>query len=419
MERSIVPSWSMRHRIAISLIVVLASASGCTAERGAAENEGRASAVDTAAKMSGLAPAEAEVSVEFSAAQLTHSRVKWNAVVQSSMSGLVEVPGQLVANDDRTARLAAPVQARVIAVHVSPGDRVAGGGRLVTLQSPEASMAQADLGKARAELTSRRAAAVYAKSAKDRAERLLALKAIPRQDYERAIADDELARAGVAQAISELRRSQSNASQLGIDVRAGTMTLRSPIGGVVTTRDVAAGAVVSAGAPLITVTDPSSLWLTVALPEGSASAVRVGAALRFTVPTAPRDTFTARIQSVSASFDPTTRSLPVRGVVSNPGGRLRPEMFARVWVESGTPQLTITIPESAVQRLGNKNVVFVAHPAADGGVRFERREVELSAPAGARLPVARGLKLGELIVTEGAYVVKAEFEKGKMPGMEM
>lgn len=304
-------------------------------------------------------------------------------------------------------------------MHVSPGDRVAGGGRLVTLQSPEASMAQADLGKARAELTSRRAAAVYAKSAKDRAERLLALKAIPRQDYERAIADDELARAGVAQAISELRRSQSNASQLGIDVRAGTMTLRSPIGGVVTTRDVAAGAVVSAGAPLVTVTDPSSLWLTVALPEGSASAVRVGAALRFTVPSAPQDTFTARIQSVSASFDPTTRSLPVRGVVSNPGGRLRPEMFARVWVESGTPQLTITIPESAVQRLGNKNVVFVAHPAADGGVRFERREVELSAPAGARLPVARGLKLGELIVTEGAYVVKAEFEKGKMPGMEM
>lgn len=354
----------------------------------------------------------------FTAAQIAHGKVRWETVSQSSISGVVEVPGQLVTNDDRTARLAAPAQARVLAVHVSPGDHVSAGARLVTLQSPDASMAQSDLQKAQAEVASRRAAATYAKSARDRAERLLALKAIPRQDYERAIADDELARASLAQALAEAERSRSNASQLGIDVRSGTMSIRSPISGVVTAREVAPGSVVSPGAPLVTVTDPSTLWLAVALPEAVASGARVGATLRFTVPIAP-DTFVARIQSVSGSFDPSTRALPVRGVVSNPGGRLRPELFARVWIESDRPQLAITIPETAIQRMGNRVTVFVFHPAPNGGARFERRDVETSGAQAGRVAVLRGLKPGEAVVVEGAYTVKAQMEKGSMPDMEM
>jgi RND family efflux transporter MFP subunit len=279
-------------------------------------------------------------------------------------------------------------------------------------------MAQSDLQKAQAEVASRRAAATYAKSARDRAERLLALKAIPRQDYERAIADDELARSALSQALAEAQRSRSNASQLGIDVGSGTMSIRSPISGVVTARDVAPGSVVSPGAPLVTVTDPNTLWLTVALPEAAASAARVGAALRFTVPIAP-DTFVARIQSVSGSFDPATRSLPVRGVVSNPGGRLRPELFARVWVESNQPQLTMTIPESAIQRMGNRITVFVYRPAPNGGARFARRDVEIGGAQAGRVAVLRGLKPGDAVVVEGAYAVKAQMEKASMPDMEM
>lgn len=358
-------------------------------------------------------------SVELTAAQIAHGKIRWAVVTESSMTGVVEVPGQLVANDDRTARLAAPAQARVLAVHVSPGDRVGAGARLVTLQSPEASAAQADVGKAEAELSSRRAGAVYARSARDRAERLLAVKAIPRQDYERAVADDELARAAVAQAVAELRRARSNAGQLGVDTRSGAMTLRSPIAGVVTSRDVAAGAVVSPGTPLVTVSDPSSLWLTVALPEPAAAGARPGATLRFTVPIAPADTFTARIQSVSGSFDPATRSLPVRGIVSNPGGRLRPELFARVWVETGISRLSLTVPDSAVQRSGGKTVVFIYRPRPNGGGTFEKKEVELGAAANGRVPVIRGLDPGDVVVVAGAYAVKAQMEKGSMPDMEM
>jgi len=358
-------------------------------------------------------------SVTLTAAQIAHGGIKWAAATQTLVAGSVEVPGQLVANEDRTARLAAPTQARVLAVHVSPGQKVSAGSGLVTLQSTEASMAQADLAKAQAELASRRAAAAYAKSARDRAERLLVLKAVPRQDYERAIADDELARAGVNQAVAELQRTRSNASQLGIDVRAGTMTLRSPISGVVTTRDAVPGAVVTAGAPLVTVTDPNALWLTAALPEAFASGVQVGSPLRFTVPAFPGQAFSARVQSVSASFDPATRSLPVRGLVVNTQGRLRPEMFARVWIESGARQSLVTVPEAAVQRMDGNDVVFIAHRATGGGARFETREVRIGGTSEGRTAILSGLTPGEAVVVEGAYAVKAELAKGKMPKMEM
>jgi cobalt-zinc-cadmium efflux system membrane fusion protein len=358
-------------------------------------------------------------SVALTAAQVAQGRIKWVAAINGSSAGTVEVPGQLVPDDDRTARLAAPAEARVLRVHVSPGDRVSRGARLVTLQSQEASTAVADVAKAQADVTSRRAAAAYAKAARDRGERLLALKAIPRQDYERAVADDELARAALSQAEAELRRARAGAEQLGVDVQSGFMVLRAPITGFVTTREVAPGAVVSAGTPLVTVTDPASLWLTAALPEQLAGGVRVGSALRFTVVPYPADTFHARVQSVSAAFDPVTRSLPIRGVVSNTEGRLRPEMFAKVWVDAGSRAGSITVPDSAVQRVDGRTVVFVAHPDGKGGGHFEAREVAVASTGAGVAAIIRGIVAGEMVVVQGAYAVKAELVKARMPEMEM
>src|SRR5207237_5955126 len=124
--------------------------------------------------------------------------------------------------------------------------------------------------------------------------------------------------------------------------------------------------------------------------------VRVGASLRFIVPAFPNDTFTARVQSVSASFDAATRSLPVRGIVSNAGnrGKLRPEMFAKVWVVGGARQPAVVVADSAVQRVEGKSVVFVAHPDGKGGARFEKRSVQIGASAGGSSTIIAGLRAG-------------------------
>jgi cobalt-zinc-cadmium efflux system membrane fusion protein len=305
-------------------------------------------------------------------------------------------------------------------VRVRPGDRVSRGQLLATLQSPEAGAAQSDLAKARSELTSRQAEAAYAKSARDRADRLLTLKAIPRQDYERSVADDELARSAVAHAEAELTRARTSAEQLGAAVSAsGEIALRAPLTGVVLARTAVPGAVVEAGAELVVVTDPGSLWLTVNAPEPMSGAFRTGATLRFAVPAYPGESFTARVDAVGAGLDPRSRTLPVRAMVDNRAGRLKPEMLATVMADGGPRIVAALLPDAAVQMLKGKSVVFLARPQANGGVQFIARDVETGSRTAGQTAVTRGLVAGDVVVTGGAFAVKAELEKATMPKMVM
>lgn len=390
--------------LAVAVAIILA---GC-----GKANTPPASNTDSAAAMN---------DVTFSPAQVQHGGVRWGPVTMGSAAGTASVPGEISVNEDRTARLGAPGQGRIIAVRVQPGDRVSRGQVLVTMQSASAGLAQSDLSKATAEVTSRRAQAQYAASARARAERLLAIKAIPRQDFERAIADDEQARAALQQADAELRRARSTATLMGAtDVSAsGEVILRSPLDGVVLARPAQPGAVVDAGSPLVIVTDASSLWLQVKAPEQLAALFRRGNPLRFTVLAWPTDTFTARTGAVGAGLEPETRTLAVRGIVPNANGRLKPEMLATVLVDGGQRTSAALVPEQAVQLIDGKPNVFIAHPDAKGGARFERREVVVGSRANGRVAVLRGLAPGDVIVTAGAFAVKAQFQKGSMPAMDM
>jgi len=363
--------------------------------------------------------------VTFTPAQVRNGGVRWERIAMSTGQATAVVPGTVVPNEDRTARLGSPAGGRVLTVRVSPGDRVARGQVLVTLASPAAGMAQSDLSKATAAVTSARAQAAYATSARERAERLLGLKAIPRQDYERAVADDAESQAMLVQATAELVRARSTASQLGGGAAVtGEIAVRSPLAGVVLARTATPGAVVETGAPLIVVTDPSSLWLTVNAPESLVGVFRRGGELRFSVPAYPGELFTARIDAVGAGLDPGTRTLAVRAMVDNRstgtiGSRLKPEMLASVAVAGGPSVPAVMLPEDAVQQLDSKLAVFVATPDSAGGARFTARAVETGSRTGGRVAVTRGLAAGDVVVIAGAFRVKAQLRNGSMPDMEM
>ena len=423
-----------RHGLAAVFATGLATLIGCSggspndAEKAKDDAKVKAEASDSDAMkgMPGMdmpaAPAKdvAVGEITLTAAQIRHGRVTWQPVTMGTAAAAVTVPGQLVPNEDRTARLGAPAGGRVVTVRLRPGDRIAQGQILVTLQSPEAGAAQSELAKARAELTSRRTEAAYAKSARDRAERLLALKAIPRQEYERAVADDELARSAVSQAEAELTRASTSAEQLGAATSAsGEIALRAPLAGVVLARTAVPGTVVEAGAPLAVVTDPSTLWLTVNAPEALAGAFRAGTTLRFTVPAYGGESFSARVEAVGAGLDPGTRTLPVRATVDNRTGRLKPEMLATVMAAGGPPVTAAMMPDDAVQMYKGKTVVFLAQPQPDGSAKFIAREVEAGSRSGGRVAVTRGLNAGDVAVATGAFAVKAELEKASAPKMEM
>ena len=375
---------------------------------------------DTAGGRDDTTAASSSERVAFTAAQIRNGRVQWAPAAFGTAAVVATVPGQLVPDEDRTARLGAPASGRVTAVRVRPGDRVTRGQALVTLQSPEAGAARADVTKAEAEVASRQAQATYARAARDRAERLLALKAIPRQDYERAIADDELARAALAQANAEHRRARSTADQLGVSASAaGEIVIRATLAGVVLERTATPGAVVEAGSPLVVISDPATLWLSIDAPEGLAAQFRVGETLHFTVPAHGKESFPARVDAIGAGLSPERRTLPIRAVVANRSGRFKAEMLATVLVAGTGSVSAVVLPEDAVQFLNGRTVVFIARPDSTGGATFVPREVQAGSRAGGTVAVTAGLRAGEMVVTQGAFAVKAELLKSAMPKMEM
>ena len=367
-------------------------------------------AVDAESPVAAAAPHGLEMTRE----QIAHAGIRWSAAAPSTTAAVVEVPGQLAPNEDRSARLGSPARARVISVHVHMGERVRQNQPLVTLASEQASIARADYAKAVASVGAHRVAARYAATALGRAERLLELKAISRQDVEQARVNHEEAESMRTQAEAELERARDTLAQLGVTT-SGEIVVRAPLGGIVLTRDAVPGSVVDAGDPLLTVTDPSTLWLDIAATERVAPVLRPGGRVTFTVPELAPRTFEAVIENVAGALDEATRTLPVHAVIRNPDGVLRPAMFATVMLPLGDAREGVSVPEGAMQLLDESPVVFVAIPLNDGAARFEPRHVEVGARTDRAVQVIRGLNAGTIVVTEGAFAVKSEFARLKRP----
>jgi cobalt-zinc-cadmium efflux system membrane fusion protein len=90
-------------------------------------------------------------------------------------------------------------------------------------------------------------------------------------------------------------------------------------------------------------------------------------------------------------------------------------MFATVSLTVGEPRTGVALPDIAIQLLEDRPVVFLARPDDRGGARFERRDVEVGATMNGQVHVVRGLTAGDVVVTDGAFAVKAEFARSTEP----
>ena len=360
------------------------------------------------------APAATPADVTLSAEQIAHASVKWATAAVSTVTETAELAGELKIDEDRTVRVSAPSRGRLLTVRANAGDRVAQGQVVATLQSDEATAARANQAKAMADVGQQRSALDYAKTSRERAERLLALKAISQQEVERARVDERAAAAALAQAEAEVQRANTALADLDVDGTTGHIHLKSMLSGFVLSREAVPGAVVDAGATILVITNPNSLWLQVAVPDRLANAIGPGARLRFSVAAIPAESFDARVHSVATAIDPATRTVLVRAVIANPKRRLRPEMLATIRIDTGSPQTGVAVPDDAIQRLGERSVVFIAEPDGRGGARFTPRDVEVAAKAEDGRQIVRGVKPGELVVTEGAFTIKAQFGRSRI-----
>jgi Cu(I)/Ag(I) efflux system membrane fusion protein len=184
---------------------------------------------------------------------------------------------------------------------------------------------------------------------------------------------------------------------------AKSLTLTSPISGVVTAKNLVEGARLAPGDAPYEITDLGSVWVMADAYEADLAMLRVDMPAAFTLKAYPGRVFRGRVAFLDPVLDPKTRTLKVHLHFANPGGELKPEMFGEV-VLQGQEKQGLAIPADAVVRSGEVDVVFLALP----GGRFEPREVKLGAKSGDRVEVRTGLDPGDRVVTRANFLVDSE-----------
>jgi Cu(I)/Ag(I) efflux system membrane fusion protein len=181
------------------------------------------------------------------------------------------------------------------------------------------------------------------------------------------------------------------------------LVVRSPAAGTVLEKKVVQGEYVTAGQDLYVLADLSRLWLSAKVYEQELGGIEVGqpAVARFAA--FPGRDFQGRIRFIDPVLDPATRTAGVRVELPNPGGLLKPGMFATAELRVGLGR-GLAIPKSAVLDTGVRQIVYVE--AAPG--RFTGREVRLGAPAGDLVQVVAGLAEGDRVVTSANFLIDSQ-----------
>jgi cobalt-zinc-cadmium efflux system membrane fusion protein len=329
--------------------------------------------------------------VKLSAEEIKRAGIRTEGAEEKELTEEVVFTATVHPNQDALAHITPRVPARIVAVHAQLGDRIKAGQALAMLDSLEVGEASSAYRQAASELK-------VATAAYQRAEKLQSEEVIPAKDYQRIRAEHEKARAQFAGAEDRLR-------MLGVAPNAerggSTFPLTSPIAGTVLEKHAVLGEQAKPEGSMFTVGDLSKVWIEANVGEKDLAKVRQGAAARVTVAAYP-EPFAGKVTYVGAMMDKATRTVPARVEVANADGRLKPEMFATVAIQSQGRAKALVLPESAVTMLQGLPTVFV-----EEGAGFEARPVELGARANGAVTVKSGVKPGELVAVEGVYALKA------------
>ncbi len=195
------------------------------------------------------------------------------------------------------------------------------------------------------------------------------------------------------------------------------MEITAASGGIVTARRVNNGDYVSQGSVLYDVSDLSRVWVQFDAYESDLPFLKKGGKIEFTIQALPGSAYSGTIAFIDPFIDPVNRVAKVRVEMGNPGGKLKPGMFATGLVNANLDEFNnkLVIPRSAVLWTGKRSVVYVKQPGEEP--IFHLREVELGPALGNSYVVIAGLADGEEIVTEGAFSVDAAAQLEGKPSM--
>jgi cobalt-zinc-cadmium efflux system membrane fusion protein len=311
----------------------------------------------------------------------------------------VSVLAEVAADPGRYAEIAPPTAGQIVEVLVDVDSAVSAGAPLARLRSTA-------LGRARADLMAAEARRDLARQTLERRRGLAAERIVAQREVEEADA-------GFRAADAEAQAARAAFGAFGVpagdaDEDGSVFLVRSPIAGHVIDRLAVLGRFAEPSAPIFVVADLARVRVVAQAFERDAVNVRPNSVGHVTMAALPGQEFDGRVVSVGRQVDSGARTVPVRIDLPNPGGVLRPGMSATVRLEVGEQRQTmLTVPAAALQRVGDRWLVFV--PKAE--FEFEMRPVGRGRDLGNDVEVVSGVKAGETVVVEGAFLLKAEAEK--------
>jgi membrane fusion protein, heavy metal efflux system len=192
------------------------------------------------------------------------------------------------------------------------------------------------------------------------------------------------------------------------------LNLVAPIDGTVVVRHAVKGEAVQTTTQLFAVADTSRVWVWVDVYESDIQKVKPRQAVSFVVSGGnPDEGFVTlgEVTWVGAQVDEKTRTTRVRAEVRNESGRLRANQFGEATIQLGSEHKALVIPREAVQRKDKVDVVFI--PEGEGVYRPQRVTTRPTDRPGV-FEVTWGLKAGQRVVSQGAFLLKTEIMKGSI-----
>lgn len=310
------------------------------------------------------------------------------------------VTGTITYDANRVSHIGPRIDGRVVRLAADIGERVRGGQVLAILESPEVGQIRADESEAEA------------------------LVGIARENYQRERRLEEQgisSRKELLEAEAELRRMEAslNSARQRLQVlgagrgEGGQYALAAPFPGVIVERHASLGEMASPADQLFTVANLDRLWIELDIYERDLARVTRGQAVDVTTAAYPGRTFPGQIVYVGDILDPEKRTVRARVEIPNPGGMLKPGMFANalIRVSGGGPPMPV-IPQEAVQEVEGRRVVFV--PGNRPG-EFRAHPVEIGESTDdGRVLVLSGLTPGDRVVTTGAFALRSELAEGEI-----
>lgn len=307
-----------------------------------------------------------------------------------------------------------PYTGRITRLLAKPGDAVKRGEPLFEIDTPDLVQAGQDLIAAGINVPRAKTVLELATRAEDRQHRLYLNKAVALKEWEQAEADLKNAERDLRSAESALAAARSRLRVFGktddeiakIETERQTdrvTRVLSPISGITVSRKVGPGQYVKSDSadPLFTIADLSTVWLVADVYEADAPLIKVGQKIEVQVAAYPNEEFSAHIAYVNPSVDPVTHRVALRGVVQNPGRRLKPEMLASFRVVTNSETQSLAVPTAAIIREGDRTSVWVAQDRN----RFLRRDVKIGLQQGGYVQIISGLEPGERVVSAGGLFI--------------